>query len=51
MTAPAGALKTRPGIKPLAKRWAWRTLQIHYQDVQKLHLRDLSADPSVGKRW
>ena len=44
MKARAEALKIRPVIKPLTKRWAWKALQIQYKEIEKLHLRDFFAD-------
>src|SRR6202045_1079706 len=39
------------GIAPLARRPAWKALEAHYQQVQKLHLRQLFADdPKRGER-
>jgi hypothetical protein len=40
------------GIKPLAKRRAWKALRAHYRKVRELHLRKLFADdPKRGERW
>jgi len=40
------------GIKPLAKRRAWKALRAHYKKVRELHLRKLFADdPKRGERW
>ncbi|HEV2246918.1 MAG TPA: glucose-6-phosphate isomerase [Terriglobia bacterium] len=37
--------------RPLIERNAWKALQIHYEDVRRLHLRDLFAtDPKRGER-
>src|SRR6266699_4629665 len=39
------------GIAPLPKRKAWKSLQTHYKEVRKLHLRKLFADdPTRGER-
>src|SRR5690349_16043373 len=36
---------------PLTERNAWKALQRHYEDVRRLHLRDLFAnDPGRGQR-
>ena len=36
---------------PLLERPAWRVLEAHFQQVRKLHLRDLFAgDPTRGER-
>src|SRR3974390_1422718 len=38
-------------IAPLTKRPAWKALEAHYQEVRKLHLRDLFAnDAGRGER-
>ena len=37
--------------RPLIERNAWKALQSHYEDVRRLHLRDLFAnDPKRGER-
>jgi glucose-6-phosphate isomerase len=39
------------GMAPLTARPAWKALQAHYQQVRKLHLRQLFADdPGRGER-
>jgi glucose-6-phosphate isomerase len=39
------------GIKPLAKRPAWKALKAHFKKMQERHLRDLFAeDPKRGVR-
>jgi glucose-6-phosphate isomerase len=39
------------GAKSLTQRTAWKTLAAHYDEVRKLHLRDLFAkDPGRGER-
>jgi glucose-6-phosphate isomerase len=39
------------GITPLTERPTWKALETHFQNVQKLHLRDLFAeDPRRGER-
>jgi glucose-6-phosphate isomerase len=41
----------KAGIKPLAKRKAWKALKAHYENVRELHLRDLfREDPKRGER-
>src|SRR5262245_58991625 len=43
--------RTRPIIQPLTKRKAWKALAAHFNEVRKLHLRDLFAqDPKRGER-
>src|SRR5579862_1118792 len=43
--ATAVVMRTKvPGIKPLTKRKAWKSLQAHYKKVRGLHLRKLFAD-------
>ena len=38
-------------IVPVTERPAWKTLEAHYQELRKLHLRDLFADdPRRGER-
>ena len=38
-------------IKPLTRRPAWKALASHFQDVKRLHLRELfAADPKRGQR-
>ena len=42
----------RQSIIPITERPTWRTLEAHYQDVRKMHLRDLFAtDPKRGERF
>ena len=40
-----------PAIKPLTSLPAWQALRAHYEQVRKLHLRELfQADPQRGER-
>ncbi len=51
MTADTEAPNSRPGIKPLAKRKAWKALKTHHKEIRELDLRDLFAgDPKRGER-
>jgi glucose-6-phosphate isomerase len=44
-------MKSKPTVKPLTQRPAWKALAAHYKRVRKLHLRDLFAkDPKRGER-
>jgi glucose-6-phosphate isomerase len=43
-------MKSKPTVKPLTQRPAWKALAAHYKRVRKLHLRDLFAkDPKRGE--
>ncbi len=47
----AGIGSKSPRIEPLSKRKSWGLLRSHYDEVRKLHLRDLFAeDPKRGER-
>jgi phosphoglucose isomerase-like protein len=51
MATPVGTGTKSQRIEPLTKRKTWKALQIHYEKVRKLHLRDLfAADPKRGER-
>src|SRR5262245_21494939 len=41
----------RQSVIPVTERPAWKALAAHYQDLRRLHLRDLFAgDPTRGQR-
>ena len=43
--------KTDRSVSPLTERPAWKALEAHYQEIRKLHLRELFADdPERGER-
>ena len=43
-------MKSKPAVKPLTQRPAWKALAAHYKRIRKLHLRDLFAkDPKRGE--
>jgi glucose-6-phosphate isomerase len=49
--ATAGTASTGERTEPLTKRTAWKALSSHYEEISKLHLRDLFAnDPARGQR-
>jgi glucose-6-phosphate isomerase len=51
MAAGVGPVAKGQGIEPLTKRKAWKALEAHYEEVRKLHLRNLFADdPRRGDR-
>jgi glucose-6-phosphate isomerase len=51
MAARATPNATRQTLEPLTKRKAWKALQIHYEKVRGLHLRNFFADdPKRGER-
>ena len=51
MAAGVGPAAKGQSIEPLTKRKAWKALEDHYQEVRKLHLRNLFADdPRRGDR-
>src|SRR5258705_12218821 len=51
MATTAGTLTTTQRIEPLTKRRAWKALSTHYEEIRKLHLRNLLAnDPTRGDR-
>ncbi len=42
---------TPQAVEPLAKRKAWKALQVHHEKIRPLHLRELFAkDPKRGER-
>src|SRR5579863_7241962 len=44
--------QSQPIITPLCKRPAWKALEAHYANVQKVHLRQLFAeDPKRAERF
>jgi glucose-6-phosphate isomerase len=48
---PVGTLKLQPRSKSLIKHRAWQSLQTHYKEIQKVHLRDLfERDPQRGEK-
>jgi glucose-6-phosphate isomerase len=51
MAAGVGPVAKGQGNEPLTKRKAWKALEVHYEEVRKLHLRNLFADdPRRGDR-
>ena len=51
MAIAAGTRGEGAAARPLVKGSAWKALEDHYQDIKKLHLRDLFAhDPERGER-
>src|SRR5215470_13842362 len=52
MTPAMQALADNRIVVPSTGRHAWKALEAHYQDIRKMHLRDLFADdPKRGERF
>src|SRR6516165_6936012 len=52
MTPAMQSLADNRIVVPSTGRRAWNALEAHYQDIRKMHLRDLFADdPNRGERF
>ena len=51
MTTSAETVHIRPGSRPLTQCSSWHALQIHHEEIEKHHLRELFADdPHRGEK-